>query len=769
MSFGLGLKIETVSPFQGLFRPFVGQPCQSCNPNSMENFFYKRHSRLGFCNIIRVTEENTRYRGWLVRRLCCVIFIWQESVDQNTCSEFTDAIYKHPSVQSAVNEEHDKEKHVKPLSCANIPGSSGRVEVQRILGHIQQTLSPFFIRLVRWILLKLLQRLYLNLQLHCGQVATLREVSAACPGTPVVYLSTHPSWLDGLLVPLVLHSQNIKVPRVAWDRTDCPRLLRYILQKLGAVFLPPDGQSRHLHKAVLSAYTETFLADGQSLLVFLEVLFSPSCHTLSPVACDWVWTMMTAMESGKVPDILIVPVGISYDSRLEFSSAGQVDSALKVFRFVLSALCPWTTTLGCARVDFAQPFSLQEYVSNYKWKHLSPVPCLRDALLPYILGVRKKMYDESAVERDANSTALQEQALLRGFLRHSLRAAVSCSAIMASHMISALLLHKHRAGVSLSRLLFEFSSLTEDILLHGFDLGFSGQRWDLLRHSLYMLRSHVTLFSAPSNDVYVFYRTSDDSVRQLAQRSAALLPVFLYEAIGACALHALMAQLPSLCVEEIYFTQEELIEMTMALCSLLSKNILLQPPCQRLYFLCQDILDKVIHCGLLSMYEDPNAPLACDTGRRSFADRLMWRTLDDLSDSDSDFTEKKVKRHYMLGRSDHHANFFVFLCRLLGPVLQTYERTASFLLEHETSGTETEPEYVDRLHQYLLLKAEEDGSYECTDRSLAVCAVQTFKDLGVFQCSPSSHGSTLHLSDAFLLKENCSRLVSFIQQFIYKR
>ncbi|KAM5170389.1 glycerol-3-phosphate acyltransferase 2, mitochondrial isoform 2-T2 [Mantella aurantiaca] len=741
-------------------------------PPAKENFFYKRHTRFGFCNVIRITEEDTRYRGWLVRRLCCVLFIWQRPVDQEICSELTETIYKHPSVQSAVNEgrdEHNIGEHEKPPSCAGTPGgSSDQMEVQRILGYIQHNLSPFLIRFVRWILLKLLQRLYLNLQLHCGQVATLREVSAACPQTPVVYLSTHPSWLDGVLVPLVLHSQNIKVPRVAWDRVDCPRFVRYVLQRLGAVFLPPDGQSRHLSKAVLYAYTETFLANGHSLLVFLEVLSSPSCHTLSPGACEWVSTMMAAVQSRKVPDILIVPVGISYDRHPGCSRARQMVSALGMCRFLLSALSPWTVTLGCARVDFAQPFSLQEYMINYRWKYLAPVPCLQDALLPYILGMRKAMYDETAVEGNGGTAALQDQALLEGFLVHSLRAAVCCSSIMVSHMVSALLLHKHRAGISLSRLLSEFSSMTEDILLRGFDLGFSGQRWDLLRHSLFMLYSYVTLYSVPSNDVYIVFRASPDSIRMLSQSSATLLPVFLYEAVGACALHALMAQLPTLCLVEVLFTQEELIEMMMALCSLLSNNILLQPPCKPLYILCQEILDKLIYCGLLVMYEDPSAPPACDTGRRSFVDRLNWRSIDDMSDSDSDFTEEKVKRHYKLGRSDHHADFFVFLCHLLSPALKTYERTASFLLEHETCVSEMELDYVDRLHKYLLVKAKEEGSYECTERAMAACAVETFKDLGVFQCYPSCYGSILHLSETFLVKENCRRLVSFIQQFVYK-
>ncbi|CAJ0923047.1 unnamed protein product [Ranitomeya imitator] len=259
--------------------------------------------------------------------------------------------------------------------------------------------------------------------------------------------------------------------------------------------------------------------------------------------------------------------------------------------------------------------------------------------------------------------------------------AVSCTAIMSSHIISALLLHKYRAGVFLTRLLSELPAITEDILLHGFDVGFSGQRWDILRHSLSILRRSVSLYSTPSDDVYVLCRESPDGIRELSLQSSSLLPVFLLEAIGACAIHALLTQLPSLCLLEILFSQDEMIEMMICLCSLLPKNILLQPPCQNVNLLCQDILDKLVHCGLLSMYEDPSVPSACDTGRRRFVDKLTWKD-DDLSDSDSDCIGETMKRHYKLGRSSHHADYFVFLCHLLNPVLKTYESVALFLQEH---------------------------------------------------------------------------------------
>ncbi|XP_069799469.1 glycerol-3-phosphate acyltransferase 2, mitochondrial isoform X2 [Dendropsophus ebraccatus] len=765
--FGLGLKLETLHPFQGQYRPFVGRPCQSCNSKSMEAFFYKRHTKMGFCNAIRITEENTRYRGWLVRRLCHLLFIWGKPVDQDLSIEWSEKICKFPRIQSAI--EIEKEKNDRPPVSASAPSNEAHKEVLSIFGHIQKSLSPRLIRITSWILVKLLNRLYLNLQLHCGQVATLKEASAACPKTPLVFLCTHPSWLDFFLVPFILFSQNLRVPQVAWDGTDCSPLIRWFLQKVGVVFIPPNGLSRPVGEAVLSAYMETLLTEGQHLLVFLESTPSSSCRHVSPAAHEWIRQMMSAMQSGAVSDILIVPVGISYDSCPGSDGSGrQLASFLGLWRFLTSAFCPWASSLGCARVDFAQPFSLQEYISNYTWKHSAPAPCLRETLLPRVLDTRNSMFDEPALDKDRATAQEPEQALVNGFLLHSLRAAVSCTAIMPSHIIAALLLHKYRVGVSLSRLLSDLPEITEDILLHGFDVAFSGQRWDILRHSLYILRHCTGLYVAPSNDVYVLCRESPNSIRELAQKSSSLLPVFLYEAIGACAIHALLAQLPSLCLVEILFTQDEMIEMMMCLGSLLHRNILIMPPCQNAYLVCQDILDKLVHCGLLSMYEDPSAPAACDTGRRRFVDKLMWRDFNDMSDSDSDIGEN-LKRHYKLGRSSRNADFFVFLCHLLNPVLKTYERAALFLQERGMAGPEPETDYITRLHQYLLEKAKEDCSYECAERSLAACAVRTFIDLGVFECSQSCHGSILHLSETFLLEDNCKNLTTFIQQFIYRR
>lgn len=86
-------------------------------------------------------------------------------------------------------------------------------------------------------------------------------------------------------------------------------------------------------------------------------------------------------------------------------------------------------------------------------------------------------------------------------------------------------------GLFLSQLLGEFSWLTEETLLRGFDVGFSGQLRCLVQHTLSLLRAHVALLRVHEGDLLVVPRPGPGLVH-LARLSAELLPAFLSEAVG---------------------------------------------------------------------------------------------------------------------------------------------------------------------------------------------------------------------------------------------
>ncbi|NWI89861.1 GPAT2 acyltransferase, partial [Pitta sordida] len=70
--------LEVLIPFLGNYRLPVSQRCcQSCTPRSWGGFYPEDLSALGIRDISRVTERDTRFRGWLVQRICGFLAAWE--------------------------------------------------------------------------------------------------------------------------------------------------------------------------------------------------------------------------------------------------------------------------------------------------------------------------------------------------------------------------------------------------------------------------------------------------------------------------------------------------------------------------------------------------------------------------------------------------------------------------------------------------------------------------------------------------------------------
>ncbi|NXO43753.1 GPAT2 acyltransferase, partial [Locustella ochotensis] len=188
-------------------------------------------------------------------------------------------------------------------------------EICRILGEIQAPLSPLLLRLCHWLLPKLLTRLFLSVQLHRGQLEMVLR-AARTPEVPLVFLCSHRSQVDGLLLSFILLSQGIGLPRVTVGAWPSP-CLRSLLKRLGGIFLPSrmaqtlSDRDEGLPGAVLDAYIQEVLQSRQPLILFLEE--PPGSLQLAEPARCWLLRVLWALRDGAVPDILIVPVGITYD------------------------------------------------------------------------------------------------------------------------------------------------------------------------------------------------------------------------------------------------------------------------------------------------------------------------------------------------------------------------------------------------------------------------------------------------------------------------
>ncbi|XP_011825078.1 PREDICTED: glycerol-3-phosphate acyltransferase 2, mitochondrial [Mandrillus leucophaeus] len=650
-SSGFGMKLEAITPFLGKYRPFVGRCCQTCTPKSWESLFHRSITDLGFCSVILVKEENTRFRGWLVRRLC--YFLWSLEQHIPPCQDAPQKIMESTGVQN--------------LLSGRVPGGAGegqspdlvKKEVQRILGHIQASPRPFLVRLFSWALLRFLNCLFLNVQLHKGQMKMVQKAAQA--GSPLVLLSTHKTLLDGILLPFMLLSQGLGVLRVAWDSRACSPALRVLLRKLGGLFLPPeanlslDSSEGLLARAVVQAVIEQLLVSGQPLLIFLEEPPESPGPRLSALGQAWLGFVVQAVQVGIVPDALLVPVAVTYDLVPDaLCDIYHASAPLGLWTGALTVLRSLWSHWGCSRricsgVHLAQPFSLQEYIVSARscWGGRQT---LEQLLQPIVLGQCTAVPDTEKEQEWTPITgplmALKEedQLLVRRLSCHVLSASVGSAAVMSTAIMATLLLFKHQ------KLLGEFSWLTEEILLRGFDVGFSGQLRSLLKHSLSLLRAHVALLRIRQGDLLVVPRPGP-GLTQLARLSAELLPVFLSEAVGACAVRGLLAgrvppQGPWELQGILLLSQNELYRQILLLMHLLPQDLLLLKPCQSSYCYCQEVLDRLIQCGLLVAEETPGSRSAYDTGRQRLSRKLLWKPSGDFTDSDSDDFEEAEGRYF---------------------------------------------------------------------------------------------------------------------------
>ncbi|NXX21078.1 GPAT2 acyltransferase, partial [Podargus strigoides] len=766
----LGPKPDIFLPVLGHLRPFSGRCCQSCTPCSWGGFYTDAVPSLGLRDITRVTEEDTRFRGWLVRRICGVLVLWDRSVPKDTPGDLPAQVCCSERVRDVTLQQ-----------CGGDDDSDSQPWMERVravLGDIQAPLCLLALRFCHWALLHLLRRLFLSVQLHRGQLEMVLR-AARTPDVPLVFLSTHKSPWDGPLLSFLLFSQGMGVPRVTVGDRLCSPPVRAALARLGGVFLPAGTEGDDgLPVAVLTTYLEEVLRSRQPLLIFLEE--PPATTCLSAPARRWLAALCRALRDSAVPDVLVVPVGIAYD----LVPGGWQWEGARGARPLGVTACLWAVcqalrrNLGCARVDFAQPFSLRVWQRGSHWcpPHPGEVITVTSVALQTPVGRWRGLGCWGTQCSPVSS--LLDASVGVGTQRGDISGtsppadAVSCSAVTAVAMTSALLLHKHREGVFLSRLMRDFSWLLEEVLLHQRDVGFSGQLRALVFHSLVLLREQVTIYRlSPIGDVLVVPEASQEALRELGHHSAAVLSVFASEAVGACAIHALLREmLPFLGpTPRIVLSHNELHRKALELLRLLPPNLLGLQPCQPLDCCSQDIIDKLVLCGLLEAEPDSKR-WVCDLAPRCSGRGQPRARMDFSSDSDSE--DEVPKTFFKLSEPQGCPGFLLFLCHLLRPVLRTYVRAVAFLDRPQwpQPGPPTITLALSSLQTFKEMGVSVAGLHRapplCAMCPPTLCCVSPPSlSLQVLEEVRTPTGPLLHLTQPFCSSEARSRLAAFIQQF----
>uniref|UniRef100_A0A2I3S0U2 Glycerol-3-phosphate acyltransferase 1, mitochondrial n=1 Tax=Pan troglodytes TaxID=9598 RepID=A0A2I3S0U2_PANTR len=755
-------------------RPFVGRCCYSCTPQSWDKFFNPSIPSLGLRNVIYINETHTRHRGWLARRLSYVLFIQERDVHKGMfATNVTENVLNSSRVQEAIAEvaaELNPDGSAQQQSKAV---NKVKKKAKRILQEMVATVSPAMIRLTGWVLLKLFNSFFWNIQIHKGQLEMVKAATEA----RISFL-----W-KCFLVYCDVFQPIWKISFICDNFNSCVTLIH----KLGGFFIrrrldeTPDGRKDVLYRALLHGHIVELLRQQQFLEIFLEGTRSRSGKT-SCARAGLLSVVVDTLSTNVIPDILIIPVGISYDRIIEGHYNGEQlgkpkknESLWSVARGVIRML---RKNYGCVRVDFAQPFSLKEYLESQSQKPVSAPLSLEQALLPAILPSRPsdaadEGRDTSINEsRNATDESLRRR-LIANLAEHILFTASKSCAIMSTHIVACLLLYRHRQGIDLSTLVEDFFVMKEEVLARDFDLGFSGNSEDVVMHAIQLLGNCVTITHTSRNDeFFITPSTTVPSVFELNFYSNGVLHVFIMEAIIACSLYAVLNKRglggPTSTPPNL-ISQEQLVRKAASLCYLLSNEGTISLPCQTFYQVCHETVGKFIQYGILTVaehddQEDISPSLAEQQWDKKLPEPLSWRS--DEEDEDSDFGEEQRDCYLKVSQSKEHQQFITFLQRLLGPLLEAYSSAAIFV--HNFSGPVPEPEYLQKLHKYLITRTERNVAVyaESATYCLVKNAVKMFKDIGVFKETKQKRVSVLELSSTFLPQCNRQKLLEYILSFV---
>ncbi|XP_059981983.1 glycerol-3-phosphate acyltransferase 1, mitochondrial isoform X7 [Lagenorhynchus albirostris] len=643
-------------------RPFVGRCCYSCTPQSWDKFFNPSIPSLGLRNVIYINETHTRHRGWLARRLSYVLFVQERDVHKGMfATNVTENILNSSRVQEAIAEvaaELNPDGSAQQQSKAV---NKVKKKARKILQEMVATVSPALIRLTGWVLLKLFNSFFWNIQIHKGQLEMVKAATEM--NLPLIFLPVHRSHIDYLLLTFILFCHNIKAPYIASGNNLNIPIFSTLIHKLGGFFIrrrldeTPDGRKDILYRALLHGHIVELLRQQQFLEIFLEGTRSRS-GKISCARAGLLSVVVDTLSTNTIPDILIIPVGISYDRIIEGHYNGEQlgkpkknESLWSIARGVIRML---RKNYGCVRVDFAQPFSLKEYLESQSQKPVSSPLSLEQALLPAILPSRPS---DAAAEGTDTSINESRNATDESFRRRLI------------------------------------ANLAEHILF-------------------------------------------------------------------TCSLYAVLKKRgPGAPVSPSLISQEQLVRKAASLCYLLSNEGTISLPCQTFYQICHETVGRFIQYGILTVaepddQEDVSPGVAEQQWDKKLPEPLSWRS--DEEDEDSDFGEEQRDCYLKVSQSKEHQQFITFLQRLLGPLLEAYSSAAIFI--HNFSGPVPEPEYLQKLHKYLITRTERSVAVyaESATYCLVKNAVKMFKDIGVSV-------------PCLWYKRVCSRLSAFHLDLVYVR
>lgn len=286
------------------------------------------------------------------------------------------------------------------------------------------TYLQFFERCLSWFWKKLFD----GIDVSPDEMGRLRN--SARKGA-LIYVPSHKSHIDYLVLNYVLLQHHMHVPRVAAGKNMAFWPMGHVFRKSGAFFIRRTFKGARLYAKIFSRYIKALLEEGHPLEFFIEGGRSRSGKLILPKT-GFLSILLEAFKEGYCEDLLFVPASISYDRIMEEKSYIRELSGHKKekesFRQLMRARQFFRRKYGKIYIRFAQPISLKQYLD------LQPDP---------------------------------QQPVARQLALHIIRSINEISLVTPVALLATAILVKHRRGFNRSQLMDTVGTLLDYLKRQG--------------------------------------------------------------------------------------------------------------------------------------------------------------------------------------------------------------------------------------------------------------------------------------------------------------
>jgi glycerol-3-phosphate O-acyltransferase len=246
----------------------------------------------------------------------------------------------------------------------NKPVEDAWRKAHAIAWEISADYSHPVVRSLSFMLTPFWNRIYDGVQVH--HLDTVKDIA---PGHEVVYVPSHRSHIDYLLLSYLLYSHGTVPPHiVAGVNLNMP-VVGSLLRKGGAFFIRRTIRGSALYSTVLSEYVAQLVGEGFSLEYFIEGGRSRTGRLLQPQGGMLAMTVRGFLRQPRRP-VVFLPVYLGYEKLMEGKSyldelSGRPKQKETVWALIRGALGIVRNKYGRVAVSFGDPILLDDLLAEH--------------------------------------------------------------------------------------------------------------------------------------------------------------------------------------------------------------------------------------------------------------------------------------------------------------------------------------------------------------------------------------------------------------------